>query len=98
MSRVVASDGRRIPRESLERLERLDDAVFGALRGDAGALEEASEAWREALRTVDERLLDETREHYVRRARSRFRTSQQQADERLTVGFAALEIMGLFGE
>lgn len=98
VSHVVAADGRRIPSDSLDRLEQLDDTVFAALSGDAGALDEAADAWREAQHTVDDGLLSETRAHYVRRARSRWRKSQQRPGEQLAVGFAALEILGLMAE
>lgn len=94
---VVSADGRRIPGESLERIEQLDDTVFAALGGDAGALDQAAHAWREAQRSIDRRLLDEAREHYARRARSRWRQSQRRPAERLADGFAALEILGLLG-
>lgn len=97
VSQVVSADGRRIPGESLERLERLDDTVFAALGGDAKALNEASKAWQEAQAAVDQRLLNETRRHYVQRARSRWHGSQRRPAERLGSGFAALEILGLLG-
>lgn len=95
VSQVVGADGRRIPGDSLEQLEQLDDTVFAALGGDAHALDEAARAWHEAQTSVDPRLLDESRREYVRRARSRWRGSQRQPAERLATGFAALEILGL---
>ncbi|QDT67184.1 hypothetical protein MalM25_00810 [Planctomycetes bacterium MalM25] len=98
VSHVVAADGQRIPSDSLDRLEQLDDTVFAALSGDAGALDEAAEAWREAQAAVDNGLLNETRAHYVRRARSRWRRSQKRPGEQLAVGFAALEILGLLSD
>jgi hypothetical protein len=98
VSCIVAGDGQRIPRESLDRLERLDDTVFAALAGDAGALERLREAWREAAVGVEAPLLAETRKHYLDRAKSRWARSQTTAAERLTVGFAALEVLALLGE
>lgn len=97
-SHVVTVDGRQISCESLERLERLDDTVFAALSGDAGALEAVRKQWREASRAVDAALLDETRRHYVDRARSRWRRSQESLSERLTLGFAALEVLSLLDD
>lgn len=97
-SRVVSSDGAAISDESLERLERLDDTVFAALRGDAGALDEAGRAWRDAAAHVDARLIQQAREVYVRRARSRWRRSLQRPEERITLGFAAQEILSLLGD
>lgn len=92
---VVAEDGRRISRESLDRLERLDDTVFAALAGDADALEQFGTAWRDARGAVEAELLDETRRHYLDRARSRWARSQTTPTDRLTVGFAALEVLAL---
>ncbi|CAL1151141.1 unnamed protein product [Cladocopium goreaui] len=95
---VVSADGRAIPERSLEEIERLDDTVFAALAGDPGALDAAAVAWRQAHQAVDRRLLDEARTHYVRRARSRWRRAQRKPEERIAHAFAALEILGLFGE
>lgn len=95
VSQVVAADGRRIPADSLERIERLDDTVFAALAGDAAALEAAGNAWRDARESIDARLLDEARQHYVRHARSRWQRSQSRPEKSLTVGFAALEVLDL---
>ncbi|MEO0530492.1 MAG: hypothetical protein AAF266_07925 [Planctomycetota bacterium] len=94
-SHVVTAEGQRIPSESLERLERLDDTVFAALAGDPGALDAAAEAWREASDAIDPGLLDDTRQHYVRRARSRWQQAKRRPGEQLAVGFAALEILRL---
>lgn len=92
---VVTAEGQRIPIESLEHLEQLDDTVFAALSGDALALDAAAMAWRNASETIEPTLLDETRRHYVRRARSRWRHAKQRPREQLAVGFAALEILRL---
>lgn len=97
-SLVVGRDGRTIPRETLERLERLDDTVFAALAGDPQALDAAAAAWTDARRSVDGRLLDEARQHYLRRAESRWQRVRRHPAERLTLGFAAQEILGLFGD
>lgn len=97
-SHVVTAGGRQISCESLESLERLDDTVFAALSGDAAALEELRKLWRETSHAVDADVLDETRRHYVDRAQSRWRRSQESHSERLTLGFAALEVLALFGE
>lgn len=96
--RVVSADGRAIPAASLEQLERLDDTFFAALNGDPLALDDAAKAWRQAGLEVDARLLDETRRHYVRRARSRWRRAMERPERRLAAGFAALEVLGLLGE
>ena len=97
-SHVVTARGRQISCESLESLERLDDTVFAALSGDAAALEAVRKLWRDASREVDADVLDETRRHYVDRAQSRWRRSQESLGDRLTLGFAALEVLALFGE
>lgn len=97
-TRVVSDDGRRIPCDTLDRLEQLDDTVFAALSGDAQALDAAATAWQEARQEIDDRLLDQTRRHYIDRARSRWNKAQTQPEQRLAVGFAALEILDLLDE
>ncbi|MEN0110234.1 MAG: hypothetical protein AAF805_05885 [Planctomycetota bacterium] len=96
---VVVAGGRPISRDALERLEALDDTVFDALDGDAAALDRAEAAWRDADRRIDPRLLEESRQQYVARARSRWRRSQRRGgSDRLARGFAALEVLRLLGE
>ena len=54
--------------ETMEKLERLDDLVFGAMGGKRAALEELRRAWPDLRDSLDDDLLSESREQYVRRA------------------------------
>jgi hypothetical protein len=54
--------------EVLERLERLDDLVFDAIAGKAGAFQRLKELWPQFCEDLDDPLLAESREHYLRHA------------------------------
>ena len=47
-------------------LEDLDDVVFSAVRGDAGALEHARTLWPEVVAAIGWELVEESREQYLR--------------------------------
>jgi hypothetical protein len=96
--RVVCACGEEIAPATLERLERLDDAVFAALRGDADALDQAVGAWREAQARVEPRLLDASREVYHERAAAQWHATRERPDASLPAAFAALEILALVAE
>lgn len=53
---------------ALEQLERLDDAVFEAIAGKPGALDELRKLWPEVLSRLGPELVEESREQYVRHA------------------------------
>jgi hypothetical protein len=55
-------------REVLEKLERLDDLVFEALAGNSEALEEFKTLWPQLRSGLDEAMLLESREQYLRYA------------------------------
>jgi hypothetical protein len=55
-------------REVLEKLERLDDAVFEAIAGSAAALEDLKRLWPQLCKELAKPLLAESQEHYLRRA------------------------------
>lgn len=84
--------------QELNQLEQLDDAIFGALKGDAQSLDQAAPRWRDAAAIVDRELLEESRRQYVRRAQAAWKRSQRQPAKRLPLGYAALEILGLLDE
>ncbi|MGL4513201.1 MAG: hypothetical protein ACRCT8_08930 [Lacipirellulaceae bacterium] len=96
--RVVCAWGEEIAPATLERLERLDDAVFAALRGDAAALDEAVYQWRDAVTRIDPRLLEASREVYHERAASHWCASRERPDASLPQAFAALEILALVAQ
>ena len=84
--------------QELNQLEQLDDAIFGALEGDAEALDQAVARWQNAVALVDQELLEESRRQYVRRARAAWKRSQREPVRRLPLAHAALEILGLLDE
>ena len=54
--------------EAIEKLELLDDTVFEAIAGKAGALEQLRELWPAVLSQVGPDLVEESREQYIRHA------------------------------
>jgi hypothetical protein len=54
--------------EVLERLEALDDAVYGAMDGPEAALERLKTLWPATLATLGETLVADSREQYLRYA------------------------------
>ncbi len=87
-----------INQQELNQLEQLDDAIFGALEGDADFLDQVAAHWRQALAVVDRGLLEESRRQYAQRARAAWKQSQREPAKRLPQGYAALEILGLLDE
>ncbi len=64
--------GRQCPRV-VERLELLDDTVFEAIAGRAGAFEQLTQLWPEVLAELGPDLVEESRAQYVRHALSVWR-------------------------
>ena len=60
--------------ELLEKLDRLDNAVFEAIAGDATALENVRQLWPQLSKELARPLLAESQEHYLRRAVSAWET------------------------
>jgi hypothetical protein len=54
----------------LERLERLDDLVYGAIAGEPAALDRLKEFWPQIRDEVGGGLLAESKEQYLRHALS----------------------------
>lgn len=95
---VVGDQGEIIPAESLESLEQLDDAVFGALSGDANALDDAPDRLRDALQAVDRQLLNSALHRYRQKASEAFSESNRPHRSDLPKGLAALEILDLLSD
>ncbi len=76
-------------------LEDLDDVVFSAVRGDAGALEKAHTLWPQVVAAIGWELVEESREQYLRFAidvTQRFETDNTRKPEHAV---AALEVISL---
>ncbi|QDU86749.1 hypothetical protein Pla175_00990 [Pirellulimonas nuda] len=95
---VACRSGRPIPPEALSRLEHLDDVFFGAIAGDADALDQTGRLWREARAELCEPLLDESREQYLRRAEVVCAAGRAAPIENLAATFAALEVLTLLAD
>jgi hypothetical protein len=84
--------------EMRELLEDLDDAIFAALQGSDESLDKARALWPQAIAEIDEELVEESREHYLRFAvetSQRFRPDENRSPERAV---AAIEIILLLTE
>jgi hypothetical protein len=84
--------------EMRELLEDLDDAIFAALQGSDDSLDKARTLWPRAIAEIDEELVEESREHYLRFAvetSQRFRSDEFRSSEQ---SVAALEIILLLTE
>jgi hypothetical protein len=87
-------------RAELDALEHLDDVVFGALVGQTDALDNLRRLWPETLNRLGERLLAESRDHYLRRALAVWRQSTGEGEIRDPLqALTAIEVICLlYGE
>ncbi len=58
------------PAEIVHQLESLDDVIFPAIEGDEQALAHLEPAWRQAVATLGPEVVRESRNEYLRYARS----------------------------
>jgi hypothetical protein len=58
------------PAEVLELLERIDDLVFAAISGDESAMTELEVLWPTVVADLDQDLVEQSREQYLRCALS----------------------------
>lgn len=86
--------------EELDALERLDDVVFEALVGQTDALDNLRRLWPETLGRLGERLLTESRDHYLRRALAVWRQATGEGEIRDPLqALTAIEVICLlYGE
>ena len=86
--------------EELDALERLDDVVFDALVGQSDALDNLRRLWPETLSRLGERLLSESRDHYLRRALAVWRQATAEGEIRDPLqALTAIEVICLlYGE
>jgi len=79
----------------LERLEKLDDVIFAAIDGDTEALDEAANTWQCTLDELGWDTVEESRQQYLRCAKSAWEAAREQLDEDSQYPFAAIEIIGM---
>jgi hypothetical protein len=75
--------------ETLELLDQLDDAVFEAIDCRVGAIEQLRNVWPVASQKIQEQVLDESREHYVRQALCAWRKAREQQQPNIDSARAA---------
>ena len=84
----------------LDQLEHLDDLVYEAISGQAGAMEQLRAAWPKLADELGEELLAESREQYLRYALSIWEECAQADGVRQpTQAIQALDVLCLlFGD
>jgi hypothetical protein len=83
-------------REAWALLESLDDAMFAAISGDATAMALARDLWLCAVRVLNDELVDESREHYLRfavEAARRFECSEVRDPAKAVVAVEVIELL-----
>jgi hypothetical protein len=81
--------------DPIARLEWLDDLMFAAIDGDPVALDCAADAWQRTREELGEHALEESRQQYVRRAQTVWRTLRYEPNHPPHKVFAAIEIISL---
>lgn len=76
-------------------LERLDDVIFDAVRGNGPALEKAKTMWPQVVLSLGWELVEESREQYLRFALDIIRNAEQESSRNPDQSIAALEVVSL---
>ncbi len=85
--------------EVVRELEKLDDTMFSAIRGEPEALALAEALWHQVVRSLGPELVEESREQYLRYAMTVWEESQAEQEQRTPEhAAAALEIITLLSE
>lgn len=84
--------------EVREHLEALDDAMFAAIAGHAGALAPARTLWTAAAGALPAALVDESREQYLRYAAEVMRRFELAEIRDPAAAIAALEVIELLAQ
>jgi hypothetical protein len=79
--------------EVLELLERIDDLVFSAIAGDDRAVTELEVLWPAVIAELDDCLVEQSREQYLRCALSICRECVDGDDERPERAVAAIDVL-----
>lgn len=82
----------------LARLEWLDDLMFAAIDADPSALERASDAWQRAIDDLGAETLEESRQQYLRHARTTWEQLRKQKEQPPHRIFAAIEVISILAE
>lgn len=81
------------PPEVLDLLERIDDLVFGAISGDSRALADLETLWPMAASQLDEDLVEQSREQYLRCALSICSEFAERGVQRPERALAAVDVL-----
>jgi hypothetical protein len=81
------------PAEVLELLERIDDLVFAAISGDELAMTELEVLWPTVIAELDEDLVEQSREQYLRCALSICSECVEQGVRRPEQAAAAIDVL-----
>lgn len=81
------------PAEVLELLERIDDLVFAAISGDELAMTELEVLWPTVIAELDEDLVEQSREQYLRCALSICSDCVEQGVRRPERAAAAIDVL-----
>lgn len=79
--------------EILELLERIDDLIFSAISGDDRAVTELEVLWPAVVAELDDDLVEQSREQYLRCALSICRECVEGEDERPERAVAAIDVL-----
>jgi hypothetical protein len=91
----VDRDEIELPADVIERLEALDDVIFAAIDGDPEALDAAPTTWQCTLDELGWEMVEESRQQYLRFAKSVWEDTRHHPDDPDQKPFAAIQIIGL---
>ena len=81
--------------EVVQRLESLDDVIFPAIAGDEQALAQVEPAWRETVAELGPDVVQESRNEYLRYARSTWEFLRRNSPGHRQQLLAILQIIAL---
>ena len=84
-----------LPPEVVARLETLDDIIFPAIEGDAGALAASEPTWKQTIAELGPELIAETRSEYLRYAKATWHFLVSQTVQQPLRMLAVMKIIGL---
>ena len=90
-----ADKGADLPTKVLARLEALDDVIFAAIDGDPKAMDAAAATWQCTLDELGPETLEESRQQYLRCAKSAWEAARENSADTPQSPFAAIEVIGL---